>query len=98
MDTWKYSAVRRHRNGVCSAETRQKWASQIRDTVEQMHQIGVVWGDGKASNVIIDEEENAWLIDFGGGWTDGWVDEELADSVEGDNQAVSRIMNFLGDK
>lgn len=96
MDTWKYSAVRRHRNGVCRDTS--EVGSQIRDTVEQMHQIGVVWGDGKASNVIIDEKENAWLIDFGGGWTDGWVDEELADSVEGDNQAVTRIMTFLGVK
>ena len=52
--------------------------------------------DGKASNIVIDKEQNAWLIDFGGGWTEGWVDEELADSVEGDNQAVVRISEFLG--
>lgn len=76
--------------------TSQKWASQIYDTVKQLHEIGVVWGDGKASNIIIDEEENAWLIDFGGGWTEGWVDEKLADTIEGDNQAVARIAQFLG--
>lgn len=75
---------------------RREWASQIRETVRQLHKIDVFWGDGKASNVIIDKEDNAWLIDFGGGWTEGWVDGELADTVEGDEQAVERIMKFLG--
>ncbi|KAH8156985.1 hypothetical protein CIB48_g11260 [Xylaria polymorpha] len=29
--------------------------------------------DGKARNVIVDDEDAAWLIDFGGGFTEGWV-------------------------
>lgn len=74
---------------------RRKWASQICETVNQLHKIGVLWGDGKASNIIIDTEDDAWLIDFGGGWTEGWIDEELADTVEGDEQAVKRIMQFM---
>ncbi|KAI1399905.1 hypothetical protein F4819DRAFT_395621 [Hypoxylon fuscum] len=74
---------------------RQKWASQIYETVNQLHEIEVIWGDGKASNVIIDKEDNAWLIDFGGGFTEGWVEKELADTVEGDEQAVKKIMEFL---
>ena len=53
-------------------------------------------GDGKASNIIIDDQDNAWLIDFGGGWTEGWVDKEVADTVEGDEQAVNSIVNSLG--
>ncbi|KAI1769726.1 hypothetical protein F4818DRAFT_435424 [Hypoxylon cercidicola] len=74
---------------------RHKWASQINETVNLLHETEVIWGDGKASNVIIDEEDNAWLIDFGGGFTDGWVDKELADTAEGDEQAVKKIMDFL---
>ena len=27
-------------------------SAQIRETVDQLHQVGVVWGDGKAANVI----------------------------------------------
>jgi Ser/Thr protein kinase RdoA (MazF antagonist) len=60
-----------------------------------LHTQHIIWGDGKAANVIIDEQDDAWLIDFGGGWTDGWVDEELADTVEGDQQAISKIGTFL---
>lgn len=76
--------------------TRRKWASQILETVGQLHRMGVVWDDGKAANVVIDNEQEAWLIDFGGGWTEEWVDEELTDSAEGDDQAAMRISEFLG--
>ena len=58
---------------------REKWMAQIRKTVSQLHEFGVVWGDGKASNVIIGNDDDAWLIDFGGGWTGGWVDKEVAE-------------------
>ncbi|KAF2184529.1 hypothetical protein K469DRAFT_688549 [Zopfia rhizophila CBS 207.26] len=43
---------------------RQKWASQIRDTITQLHQIGIIWGDGKTGNILIDKDDNAWIIDF----------------------------------
>ncbi|KAH9883960.1 hypothetical protein F4778DRAFT_764679 [Xylariomycetidae sp. FL2044] len=76
-------------------ERRQKWVLQIYETVDQLHEIGVVWGDGKPSNIIIDEEDNAWLIDFGGGFTEGWVEMECAGTVEGDKQAVKNIKKFL---
>lgn len=79
-----------------SRERREKWASQIRETVDLLHEIGVIWGDGKANNIIIDDQDNAWLIDFGGGWTEGWIDKRAADTVEGDEQAVDNIMKFLG--
>jgi tRNA A-37 threonylcarbamoyl transferase component Bud32 len=76
-------------------ERRQKWITQIRETVDELHKIGVIWGDGKPSNVIIDVQDDAWLIDFGGGWTEGWVDEAVAETVDGDWQAVDNIIKFL---
>lgn len=79
-----------------SVETRQKWTLQISENVQRLHKEGIVWGNGKASNIVIDEREDAWLIDFGGGYTDGWVDKELSETVEGDEQAVGKIVEFLG--
>ncbi|KJZ69902.1 hypothetical protein HIM_10713 [Hirsutella minnesotensis 3608] len=76
-------------------QRRQKWIRQIREAVHALHARGIIWGDGKASNVVIDERDDAWLIDFGGGRTDGWVDAEMADTVEGDEQAISKIGEFL---
>ena len=45
----------------------------------------------KASNAIIDTEDDVWLVDFGGGWTEGWADGKLASTVERNEQAVRRI-------
>jgi serine/threonine protein kinase len=77
-------------------EQRKKWAEQIRQTVEQLHEFGVVWGDGKPNNVLIHTETNdCWLVDFGSSWTDGWVDAELNETNAGDKQAVVKIIEFL---
>lgn len=79
-----------------SEERKKKWAAQIRETVERLHEIGVIWGDGKPHNVLVHEETgDVWIIDFGGGYTQGWVDEEFKESVQGDEQAVERIMKYL---
>ncbi|KAF4417026.1 hypothetical protein FACUT_12504 [Fusarium acutatum] len=78
-----------------STQERQKWTSQILQTVGLLHQHGLIWGNGKPSNIIIDEEDNAWLIDVGGGCTPGWTDEELAETKEGDEQALGRIIELL---
>lgn len=78
-----------------TAEKRQKWACQIRQSIELLHQNGLVWGDAKPSNIIIDEQDNAWLIDFGGGYTRGWIDEELVETKQGDEQALEKITELL---
>src|SRR5690606_36228905 len=51
------------------AQHRQKWIRQIRDAVHALHARETIWGDVKAANVVIDEQDDAWLIHFGGGWT-----------------------------
>jgi len=64
-------------------------------TLRELHEADVVWGDAKAENVLIDSDNNAWIIDFGGGYTAGWVDENLANTVEGDQQGPSRIITYI---
>ncbi|KGQ09556.1 hypothetical protein BBAD15_g5107 [Beauveria bassiana D1-5] len=81
---------------VVPLNIRHKWADQVRQTVANLHSIGIIWGDGKPSNIIVDESDDIELIDFAGGWSQGWVDEPLAETMEGDNQAVGRIVQFLG--
>lgn len=74
---------------------RDIWVSQISDDLNKLHGIGLVWGDAKAGNIIFDKECNPWIIDFGGGYTDNWVDAELADSITGDLQGLRRIIDFI---
>lgn len=74
---------------------RHKWLSQITQSIEGLHMCGAIWGDAKPDNVLIDTQYDAYLIDFGGGYTRGWVDEELANTAEGDLQGLQRISEFL---
>ena len=76
-------------------ERRKKWRKQIRDMVEELHENDIVWGDVKTDNVLVDDNDDAWLIDFGGGTTQGWVDADKVDSVEGDLQGLKRIEEAL---
>jgi serine/threonine protein kinase len=85
-----------HEDIEASPERRQKWAAQIRETVDLLHKIGVIWGDGKPDNALIHEvTDDAWVIDFGDSYTNGWVDQELTETLEGDEQAVGKILEFL---
>ncbi len=74
---------------------RKKWARQIEEVVEKLHDIGVIWGDAKADNILIDRSDDTWVIDFGGGWTEHWVHPELANSMKGDLQGLEGILRFL---
>jgi tRNA A-37 threonylcarbamoyl transferase component Bud32 len=71
---------------------RAKWASQLTEILRQLHAIDIVWGDAKTANVVINRNSNVWLVDFGGGETMGWVDNELVDTKEGDLQALKKIL------
>ncbi|MCJ1399893.1 hypothetical protein MMC11_003096 [Xylographa trunciseda] len=74
---------------------RDKWGLQLVDCIRRLHDIGIIWGDAKADNIIVDKKGNPWLVDFGGGWTDGWVDSGLADTQAGDLQGLHQILDLL---
>jgi tRNA A-37 threonylcarbamoyl transferase component Bud32 len=78
-----------------SAEECERWTSQIKEAVEYLHQRGLVWGDAKAANVLLRENGDAVLIDFGGGYTKGWVDMENQNKARGDLQGLERIISFM---
>lgn len=77
------------------SELRQKWVDQISQTLTQFHSHNIIWGDAKPANVLIDVNENAYLIDFGGGYTEGWVEKEKSNSTEGDLQGLENIQRYL---
>lgn len=81
-----------------SPDLRRRWTEQVTGTLRELHQAGIVWGDVKPDNVLVDVDDNAWIIDFGGGHTEGWVDKSLAETVEGDQQGLSRMVDFIYDQ
>jgi tRNA A-37 threonylcarbamoyl transferase component Bud32 len=46
---------------------RQRWAAQIEHTVTKPHEHGTVWGDAKPDKLVVDLDDNIWLVDVGGG-------------------------------
>ncbi|KAL2367996.1 hypothetical protein BDBG_08155 [Blastomyces gilchristii SLH14081] len=74
---------------------RQKWAGQLTATLNHLHRGGVIWGDAKAANVLIDVNNDLWVIDFGGGYSQGWVEKEKAETIDGDKEGLLKIRNFL---
>ncbi|KFZ19023.1 hypothetical protein V502_03878 [Pseudogymnoascus sp. VKM F-4520 (FW-2644)] len=74
---------------------RQRWAAQVTSTVKHLHEADIVWGDAKAANVLVDINMDAWIIDFGGGFTEGWVEREKAGTVEGDIQGLAKIVDYI---
>lgn len=62
----KKSVLSRAKATQSSMILRQKWANQIRRSFETLHKHAIIWGDVKAENVLIDTDDNAWLVDFGG--------------------------------
>lgn len=55
------------------------------------HAVDIVWGDVNPGNIVIDPELNVWVVDFGGGFIDGFVDKNLARTKEGDLDGIKGI-------
>ncbi len=83
--------------GPNQALLREKWIQQVTQSIHELHAHRIVWGDAKADNVLVDELGDAYLVDFGGGYTKGWVDKELMNTVEGDLQGLERIAKYLSE-
>ncbi|KAG6354533.1 hypothetical protein INS49_004550 [Diaporthe citri] len=81
--------------GSSGSDLKDKWKRQVTGTVEALHKAGIVWGDVKASNVLVDTAGDAWVTDFGGGHTEGWVDRDKAGTIEGDLQGLRAIREFV---
>ncbi|KAF5011807.1 hypothetical protein FDECE_2097 [Fusarium decemcellulare] len=78
-----------------SLETRRKWATQVTDAVTALHRADAVWGNASVVSIVIDKNENAWVADFRGGYTVGWIDKDKAGTVEGDMQGLKRTLREI---
>lgn len=72
------------------------WATQIRDTLEGLHGLGGLWRDVKTDNVLIDEDRDAVVIDFGRGNTLAWAVRDKYGTMESEIQGLNTIMAVLG--
>ncbi len=56
------------------------WIRLMRQSINRLHNSGIVWGDVKPNNVMIGPSGDAILIEFGGG---EYVEMELQETKEG---------------
>jgi hypothetical protein len=76
---------------------RDAWASEAEAIKNTLHDHDLIWGDAKADNFLVDKHDKLWIIDFGGSWTEGWIDPEIKETVQGDDMAMEKITNALHD-
>lgn len=80
-----------------SQALRDSWADEAERIITILHANSIVWGDAKADNFIVDKDENLWIIDFGGSYTEGWVNPAVKETEKGDDMGVEKIENALVD-
>ena len=80
-----------------SQSKRNTWAKEAERMVQILHDNGLVWGDAKADNFVVDKDGVLWMIDFGGSYTPGWIDEDIADTEEGDDMGTEKVVEGLKD-
>ncbi|CAD6455621.1 e56ce9bb-3deb-43ec-b87d-119ea7533f28 [Sclerotinia trifoliorum] len=78
-----------------SASLKHKWILQLQKTADEIHQEGIVWGDAKPDNILIDQNDNLIVLDFDGGRTEGWVEAEYMDTMVGDHLAIAKIKDMI---
>jgi tRNA A-37 threonylcarbamoyl transferase component Bud32 len=74
---------------------RKGWYDEVARMLRLLHAADIVWGDVKPENMLLDEQDDIWLIDFGGGFTYGWVGSEKMETKEGDLQGLAKFKAFL---
>ena len=76
-------------------ERRQRWARQIVQGLAEIHEAGYVQGDFTLSNIVVDENDNAKIIDINRrGCPIGWEPPEIAKKIE----SKQRISMYIGVK
>ncbi|KAI9746179.1 MAG: hypothetical protein M1818_000860 [Claussenomyces sp. TS43310] len=81
--------------GQLSWTRRERWAKQIVHGLAEIHEAGFVQGDFTLSNIVIDEEDDAKIIDINRrGCPVGWEPPEVAALIE----SRQRISMYIGVK
>lgn len=76
---------------------RQKWARQIVEGLADIHEAGFVQGDFTLSNIVIDDRDNAKIIDCNRrGCPVGWEPPEATPLIES-NQRISMYIGVKSD-
>jgi hypothetical protein len=76
---------------------RKKWLREVQYIVSKLHHVGIYWGHVQPANVVVDKNKNAWVVDFAGGYTEGFgVNEKNYNTERGDLEGVENLARYMG--
>lgn len=85
------------RRGDIDWSRRERWAKQIVQGLCEIHEAGYVQGDFTLSNIVVDGNDNAKIIDINRrGCPVGWEPPEIATKIES-NQRISMYIGVKSD-
>ncbi|RAH78863.1 hypothetical protein BO86DRAFT_319772 [Aspergillus japonicus CBS 114.51] len=78
---------------------RRDFLVQLTETLDLLHELGLTWGDARPSNVLIDPNDGAWVVDFGGAHDESrigdWVSKRHLHTPLGDREGLYNITRML---
>ena len=80
-----------------SESKRKAWAKGVKQQINLLHQHGFLWGDAKADNFLVDRDDKLWIIDFGGSYTVGWLDQKRYETKKGEREVAELISKGVKD-
>lgn len=72
-------------DGACGEKKAIKYTNELLDILQVTHKVGIVHRDIKPSNIIIDKNDELWLIDFG-----------IARTVKDDKKQDTMLLGTFG--
>lgn len=74
-----------------------KWRRPVFDAFMDLHTHGIVWGDVHQGNIVIDTQMNVWVVEFGGGRVEPFVNRRIYDTTDGDSHGIEKAFEHLSD-
>jgi serine/threonine protein kinase len=78
-----------------SNELRKRWAGQIKATLDALHQADIIWGNARPENILIDTDNNAWIVDIGGTDVAKWMEIDKPTTAEDDLKGLTEILKYI---
>jgi hypothetical protein len=84
-----------HDECIEKVESHKKWEAQIFESLTELHKNGIIWGNVNPGHIVIDDNDDAWIVDFGGSQL---IHAEQPRTKQGDCEAVRLWFSWLEER
>ncbi|KAI0562277.1 Protein kinase [Gracilaria domingensis] len=76
-------------------QQKERWITQIKRAIQHIHARGARCGSMKPSDVMVDDDMNTCIIDFGERCMPSWLDEDTCEVMEVDDNCCKNVFDFI---